>query len=60
MPKLPQPRDGNARDSTAQDDPRRNPDGIYSGMTKRLAISDGSFASVSNASKDTRNRGRLT
>lgn len=31
------------------DDPRRDPiGGIYSGMTKRLAISDGAFAEVAD------------
>lgn len=49
------PRLGNTRavdtNRRAQDDPRINPDGIYSGMTKRLANTDGKFADVSRASK---------
>lgn len=49
-----------AKRPSAQDDPARNPDGIYSGMTKRLANTDGSFCGVTNIPKDTRNRGRLT
>ena len=34
-----------------QDDPRRSPSGIYSGMTKRLAISDDSFVDIQNLPK---------
>jgi hypothetical protein len=30
----------------AQTDPLRNPDGIYSGASKRVAIEDGSFAEI--------------
>jgi len=33
---------------SAQNDPLRNPDGLYSGMTKRVAIEDGTFADVGN------------
>ena len=35
-------------DPNAQTDPLRNPDGIYSGPSKRNAIRDGVFAEVSN------------
>lgn len=31
---------------------RSNPDGIYSGMTKRLAISNGTFSPRGDAPKD--------
>lgn len=58
MPKL--SGDGRADNGPVQNDPRVNPDGIYSGMTKRLACTDGKFADVSNKTKDTRNRGRLS
>jgi hypothetical protein len=43
------------------DDPRRAPDGIYSGATKRLAISDGAFVEVNGDVKsDYRNRPHLS
>lgn len=35
----------------AQDDPERCPDGLYSGMAKRVAIEDGQFAQVGNMPK---------
>ncbi|GAC1496094.1 MAG: hypothetical protein NVS1B2_15800 [Vulcanimicrobiaceae bacterium] len=38
----------------AQADPLRNPDGIYSGASKRVAMTDGSFAPVNNMPKNTR------
>jgi hypothetical protein len=40
----------------AQEDATRNPDGVYSGMTKRLAITDGSFVDISGMPKSSRNR----
>jgi hypothetical protein len=43
----------------AQTDPTRNPNGVYSGMTKRLALSDGKFAEVSNMPGDSRKVARL-
>jgi hypothetical protein len=43
----------------AQEDRTRNPDGVYSGMTKRNALSDGEFATVQDMPGDMRNRGRL-
>ena len=61
MPRLRKSSYGKYQDvPDAQYDPARNPDGIYSGMTKRLAICDGTFAEISNMPKDTRNKGRLT
>jgi hypothetical protein len=36
-----------------------NPDGIYSGMTRRLAATDGAFVEVQGMPKDYRNRGRM-
>jgi hypothetical protein len=41
------------KDRVAQDDPRRNPVGIYSGMTKRLAISDDTFVEFTTRAGDT-------
>jgi hypothetical protein len=56
----PLPRAVQLPDVPAQDDPTRNPIGsIYSGPSKRVAISDGSFAPVRGIPKDTRNNGRL-
>ena len=54
----PQPRTKNLS-LPAQEDPTRCPDGIYSGPSKRVAISDGTFAPVHGIPKDTRNNGRL-
>jgi hypothetical protein len=48
------------RGPAAQDDPRRNPNGVYSGMAKRVAITDGKFAEIKNMPKDMRRVGRLT
>jgi hypothetical protein len=42
-----------AKDRVAQDDVRRNPSGIYSGQTKRLAISDDKFVDVRRRNGDT-------
>jgi hypothetical protein len=45
------------KEVAAQDDPRRNPDGLYAGTLKRLAISDGKFVDVQNMPKDSRKSG---
>ena len=68
MPELDDPADnpapGTRNDRVAQTDVRRNPDGIYSGMTKRLAISDDRFVEYSTRAgdtpiKNTKNTGKL-
>lgn len=48
------------RGPVAQDDPITNPNGVYSGMTRRSAATDGKHAQVSNMPKDMRRVGRLT
>jgi hypothetical protein len=50
---------GESKGPVAQTDPTRNPNGVYSGMTKRLALSDGTFADVGNMPGDTRKSGVL-
>jgi hypothetical protein len=50
---------GGGKRTPVQSDPRIDPNGLYSGMTKRLAISDGEFVSIGNMPKDMRNTGRL-
>jgi hypothetical protein len=54
-----EPRDHTiADDVPAQQDPRRNPDdGIYSGMTKRIANSEGQHVDIGNLPRSERNRG---
>lgn len=37
---------------SAQDDPLRNPVGIYSGISKRNAIRDGEFVTVENMPRE--------
>jgi hypothetical protein len=45
-------------DVPVQQDPKRCPDdGIYSGMTKRIANSDGSHVDIGNLPRSERNRG---
>lgn len=45
-------------DVPAQQDQRLNPDdGIYSGMTRRIADSDGEHVQIGNLPKSERNRG---
>ena len=39
------------KETNAQTDPKRSPDGIYSGMTKRLAISDNEFVNIQDLPK---------
>jgi hypothetical protein len=39
------------KEPKAQTDPLRNPEGIYSGPSKRVAIQDGAFAEVENMPK---------
>jgi len=41
---------------TAEKDTLVNPSGVYSGMTKRLAITDGSFVDIGGVPKNTRGR----
>jgi hypothetical protein len=43
----------------AQDDPMRNPDGIYSGASKRVAITDGTFAPVKGIPSSSKARGKV-
>jgi hypothetical protein len=43
----------------AQDDPITNPDGVYSGMTRRNAATDGAHVTMQGRPKDMRNVGRL-
>lgn len=54
MPRLSNDEQRNRKGLSAQNDPCLNPDGIYSGASKRLAYSDGAFADVSKAPKDSR------
>jgi hypothetical protein len=44
---------------SAQTDKTRNPDGVYSGMTKRIALEDGDFVSIQNMPGDSRNQGKI-
>lgn len=43
----------------AQDDPITNPDGMYSGMTRRNAATDGAHVTMQGRPKDMRKVGRL-
>jgi len=45
---------------SANDDPILNPDGIYSGPSRRVAVTDGTFAPINGMPKDLRKTGRLT
>lgn len=48
------------RGPDAQSDPITNPDGIYSGMTRRNAATDGAHVTMQGRPKDMRFVGRLT
>lgn len=47
------------RGPDAQDDPITNPNGMYSGMTRRNAATDGAHVTMEGRPKDLRNVGRL-
>lgn len=47
------------RGPDAQDDPITNPNGVYSGMTRRNAATDGAHVTMQGRPKDMRNIGRL-
>jgi hypothetical protein len=49
-----------SRAKSANENPLLNPDGIYSGMTKRVAIENGRFSEIEGMPGDMRNRGRMT
>lgn len=44
----------------AADDVLRNPDGVFSGPSLRVARSDGTFAPIEGMPKDSRNRAPLS
>jgi hypothetical protein len=47
------------RGPDAQDDPITNPNGVYSGMTRRIAATNGAHVTMQGRPKDMRNVGRL-
>jgi hypothetical protein len=47
------------RGPDAQDDPITNPNGVYSGMTRRMAATNGEHVTMQGRPKDLRNVGRL-
>lgn len=59
MPKLDKKTKDIRATPEAQTDPLRNPNGIFSGMAKRVAIEDGKFAEIQNMPGDTRNKGTV-